>query len=68
VCDIPPKGLKMATTFIGNSTSTQEMFKRVFEPFTLMFRRKEGIPPLVWYTGEGMDEFEDGEGGDGDEA
>jgi hypothetical protein len=40
VCDIPPKGLKMATTFIGNSTSIQEMFKRVSEQFTLMFRRK----------------------------
>merc|ERR1711997_193953 len=29
VCDIPPKGLKMATTFIGNTTAIQEMFKRV---------------------------------------
>merc|ERR1719184_474019 len=34
VCDIPPKGLKMATTFIGNSTCIQEMFKRVAEEFT----------------------------------
>merc|ERR1712166_1307173 len=34
VCDIPPKGLKMSTTFIGNSTSIQEMFKRVSEQFT----------------------------------
>jgi tubulin beta len=31
VCDIPPKGLKMSTTFIGNSTAIQEMFKRVAE-------------------------------------
>src|SRR3954471_2855144 len=23
ICDIPPKGLKMSTTFIGNSTSIQ---------------------------------------------
>ena len=37
VCDIPPKGLKMSTTFIGNSTSIQEMFKRVSEQFTLMY-------------------------------
>ena len=29
VCDIPPKGLKMSSTFIGNSTAIQEMFKRV---------------------------------------
>ena len=55
VCDIPPKGLKMASTFIGNSTSIQEMFKRVSEQFTLMFRRKAF---LHWYTGEGMDEME----------
>jgi tubulin beta len=55
VCDIPPKGLKMSTTFIGNSTSIQEMFKRVSEQFTLMFRRKAF---LHWYIGEGMDEME----------
>ncbi|GKF82212.1 beta-tubulin 2, partial [Tanacetum coccineum] len=35
VCDIPPTGLKMASTFIGNSTSIQEMFRRVSEQFTL---------------------------------
>jgi tubulin beta len=52
VCDIPPKGLKMAATFIGNSTCIQEMFKRVSEQFTAMFRRKAF---LHWYTGEGMD-------------
>ncbi len=40
VCDIPPKGLKMAVTFIGNNTCIQEMFKRVAEQFTAMFRRK----------------------------
>jgi tubulin beta len=51
VCDIPPKGLKMSTTFIGNSTAIQEMFKRVSEQFTSMFRRKAF---LHWYTGEGM--------------
>lgn len=53
VCDIPPKGLKMSATFIGNSTAIQEMFKRVSEQFTAMFRRKAF---LHWYTGEGMDE------------
>jgi tubulin beta len=55
VCDIPPKGLKMAVTFVGNSTAIQEMFKRVAEQFTVMFRRKAF---LHWYTGEGMDEME----------
>merc|ERR1712139_309798 len=53
ICDIPPKGLKMAVTFLGNSTAIQEMFKRVAEFFTAMFRRKAF---LHWYTGEGMDE------------
>jgi len=55
VCDIPPKGLKMAAAFIGNSTAIQEMFKRVAEFFQAMFRRKAF---LHWYTGEGMDEME----------
>ncbi|KAG6523901.1 hypothetical protein ZIOFF_013788 [Zingiber officinale] len=45
----------MASTFIGNSTSIQEMFRRVSEQFTAMFRRKAF---LHWYTGEGMDEME----------
>ena len=31
VCDIPPKGLNMAVTFIGIATAIQEMFKRVAE-------------------------------------
>merc|ERR1711892_1011285 len=48
VCDSPPRGLKMAATFIGNSTAIQELFNA-------MFRRKAF---LHWYTGEGMDEME----------
>ena len=55
VCNIPPRGLKMATTFIGNSTCIQEIFKRVDEQFTFLFSRKAF---LHWYTGEGMDEME----------
>merc|ERR1711937_364289 len=55
ICDIPPKGLKMAVCFVGNTTAIQEMFKRVAEQFTGMFRRKAF---LHWYTGEGMDEME----------
>jgi len=55
VSDIPPKGLKMAAAFLGNSTAIQEMFKRVADFFTAMFRRKAF---LHWYTGEGMDEME----------
>jgi len=55
ICDIPPKGLKMSVTFIGNTTAIQDVFKRVAEQFTAMFRRKAF---LHWYTGEGMDEME----------
>ena len=45
----------MAVAFVGNSTAIQEMFKRVAEQFTAMFRRKAF---LHWYTTEGMDEME----------
>ena len=55
ICDIPPKGLKMAATFVGNTTAIQEVWKRVGGQFTAMFRRKAF---LHWYTGEGMDEME----------
>ncbi|KAI9598425.1 alpha-beta tubulin [Syncephalis fuscata] len=55
VCDIPPKGLKMSSTFIGNTTAIQEMFKRVVDQFNAMFRRKAF---LHWYTDEGMDQME----------
>lgn len=36
ICDIPPRGLKMSATFVGNTTAVQEMFKRVSEQFTAM--------------------------------
>ena len=45
----------MSGTFIANSTAIQELFKRISEQFTAMFRRKAF---LHWYTGEGMDEME----------
>lgn len=55
VCDIAPPNLSMSSTFIANTTCIQELFKRVHEQFTVMFRRKAF---LHWYTGEGMDEME----------
>ncbi|GAB4855954.1 Tubulin beta-5 chain [Ancistrocladus abbreviatus] len=48
VCDIPPRGLSLASTFI-------DMFRHVSEQFTAMFRREAFLP---WCTGEGMDEME----------
>ena len=74
VCDIPPRGLKMSATFIGNSTAIQELFKRISEQFTgnlyflfyIMFfltlfyfvAMFRRKAFLHWYTGEGMDEME----------
>ena len=55
VCDIPPKGLKMSATFIGNNTAVQELFKRLSEGFRFMMKRKAF---LHLYTCEGMDEME----------
>jgi tubulin beta len=55
LCSVPPRGLKMSATFVGNSTSIQEIFQRVGTQFSAMFRRKAF---LHWYTGEGMDEME----------
>ncbi|XP_045837171.1 tubulin beta-1 chain isoform X1 [Meles meles] len=52
VCDIPPPGLSMAATFIGNSTAVQELLGRVAERFSAMFRRRAFVH---WYTSEGMD-------------
>lgn len=55
VCDIAPQGHKVAATFVANSTAIQELFKRVSEQFTAMFKRRAF---LHWYTSEGMDEME----------
>lgn len=40
VCDVPPKGLKMSGTFVGNSTAIQEIFARIKEQFMAMYRKK----------------------------
>ncbi|KAJ3211442.1 hypothetical protein HDU67_004530 [Dinochytrium kinnereticum] len=53
--NVKTAGLRMSGTFIGNSTSIQEIFKRVQTQFSAMLRRKAFIH---WYTGEGMDELE----------
>lgn len=55
ICDVPPTGLEMSSTFVGNSTSIQEVWSRVIDQFSCMYKRKAF---LHWYTGEGMDEME----------
>ncbi|KXH67317.1 tubulin/FtsZ family protein [Colletotrichum salicis] len=54
-CSVPPQGLDVSSTFIGNSTAIQNSFRRIGDQFSVMFRRKAF---LHWYTGEGMDEME----------
>ncbi|XP_071537086.1 tubulin beta-1 chain-like [Panulirus ornatus] len=55
VCDVPPRGLKMSSTFVGNTTAIQDLFKRVRDQFCAMFSRQAF---LHWYTSEGMDVME----------
>ncbi|XP_011494620.1 PREDICTED: tubulin beta chain-like [Ceratosolen solmsi marchali] len=55
VCDIPPTGLQISGTFLGNNTVIHEIFKRICTQFTLMFKRKAF---LHWFTAEGMEENE----------
>ena len=45
----------LSATFIGNTTAMQDVFRRISDQFSVMFRRKAF---LHWYTGEGMDEME----------
>lgn len=55
ICDIPPKGLKMSATFVGNTSGIGQLFEKCSKTFQGMFNRKAF---LHWYTGEGMDEQE----------
>ncbi|XP_058819503.1 tubulin beta chain-like [Topomyia yanbarensis] len=55
ICDIPPRGMKMAATFIANTTAITQLFNRLLDQFGVMYRRKAF---LHWYTGEGMEEGE----------
>ncbi|KAH9491513.1 Tubulin beta-4 chain [Bulinus truncatus] len=55
MCDIPPRELRMAATFVGNTTSIQDIFRRLVHQYSLLLNRKAF---LHWYLGEGMDELE----------
>lgn len=55
MCDIPPRGLKMSATFIGNNTAIQQLFRRINEQYAALYRRRAF---LHWYTGEGMEDLE----------
>ena len=55
ICDIPPRGLKMAATFIGNTTAFRELFTRVDGQFQKMYARRAFIH---WYVNEGLETVE----------
>ena len=58
MCDIPPRGLKMASSFIGNTTAIKEVVERIFKQFTLMKSRRAFFH---WYTNEGIEEDDFGQ-------
>ena len=60
VCSVAPKGLKMSSTFIANSTAIKSLFQRLLEQFDKMYKRRAY---LHFYTGEGMDDMEFTEAG-----
>ncbi|KAI5923792.1 tubulin beta-1 chain [Camillea tinctor] len=55
MCSVAPPDQPVSGTLIANSTSLQDILKRISDQFMMMFRRKAF---LHWYTNEGMDEME----------
>merc|ERR1719199_1798051 len=55
ICDVAPRGHKMAVAFAGNCTAISSMFQRVLAYYVSLQRRRSY---MHWYTGEGMDEAE----------
>ncbi|KAG8760340.1 Tubulin beta-2 chain [Serendipita sp. 396] len=55
LCAVPPVGRKQAGVSLSNTTAIQELFRRVSNLYSAMFKRKAF---LHWYTQEGMDEME----------
>jgi tubulin beta len=55
ICDLLPRGLKMGSTFIGNTTAFRELFTRVANEFSKMYARRAFIN---WYVNEGLETVE----------
>jgi len=47
VCDVPLRNHRMSATFIGNNTCIQDLFKRIGQQFSIMFRRRAF---LMWWV------------------
>merc|ERR1711985_209157 len=54
ICDIPPKGLKMAVCFVGNTTAIQEMFQAC-RGAVHRHVPPQGVLALVHWRGDGRD-------------
>eukprot|EP01127_Copromyxa_protea_P023300 TRINITY_DN8691_c0_g1_i2.p1 TRINITY_DN8691_c0_g1~~TRINITY_DN8691_c0_g1_i2.p1 ORF type:complete len:379 (+),score=59.41 TRINITY_DN8691_c0_g1_i2:304-1440(+) len=55
ICNVAPRGEDVSGTFIANSTAIQEVFKRIGNQFSSMYKRKAFIHG---YLNEGMEELE----------
>merc|ERR1712057_77034 len=51
----PGKEYALSCTFVANTTALKNMFQRLSQQFTALYKRKAF---LHWYKGEGMDEME----------
>jgi tubulin beta len=51
ICDITHKKLNMSAIFLGNSTCIVDMFKRIDDQFTSLFRRRAFVH---WYVAAGL--------------
>ena len=40
MCDIPPRGLRMSATFIGNTTAAQDVWKRIGGQYSTLLRKR----------------------------
>merc|ERR1711959_624392 len=49
----PGKEYALSATFVANTTALKNMFQRLSQQFTALYKRKAF---LHWYKGEGMDE------------
>jgi tubulin beta len=55
IYNIPPRGLKMAATFVGDVTAFRELFTRMDGQFSKMYARRAFIH---WYVNEYLETVE----------
>jgi tubulin beta len=55
ICDIPPRGLNIAATFIGNTTTFRDLFDRVYHQVNKMYAQR-GF--FHWYINERFETVE----------